>query len=245
MHKWSIWVLVLLALATAIAPTSAAGDKSIADVVVETASAKKDPQFTALLTLVRSAGLFELLDNPNHLTVFAPTDAAFAALGTDTIDALLADPIALRQLLLYHIVTEEVPAAAVVNLTSAPTLLGAPILISARDGAVYLNNAALVTPTDIVASNGIIHVIDAVISPPIAFPDDLHLVNGGALVVSTPGGAATGAVVTNCQTVFVNGWSQGFAHIEIMGGWVDARVLENVAENYGQPGGQPIVARCQ
>lgn len=245
MRKWSILVLVLFAVLMATAPTSARGGKSIADIVVESAAAKKDPQFTALLTLVRTAGLFELLDNPNHLTVFAPTDAAFQALGSETIDALLADPIALRQVLLYHIATIELPASALGTQTSVPTLGGGPILIGARDGVIYLNNSgAKIVTTDIVASNGIIHVIDAVIQPPATFPDDLFLVNGGAQVVNAPGGTPTGAVVRDCQTVFANGWSQGFAHIEIMGGWVDSRVLENVAENYGQSGGQPVVNRC-
>ena len=99
-------------------------------------------------------------------TVFAPTDAAFAALPAGTLDGLLKDPAALKKVLLYHVVSGSVTADKVVGLTSATSVEGAPIAISVKDGTVYLNDSAKVVTPDVMASNGVIHVIDKVILPP-------------------------------------------------------------------------------
>jgi uncharacterized surface protein with fasciclin (FAS1) repeats len=97
--------------------------------------------------------------------VFAPTDAAFAALPAGTVEGLLQDPEALAAILTYHVVSGKVEAAQVVTLNSAQTLNGADVAISVNGTAVTVNQAN-VLQTDVQASNGVIHIIDAVIFPP-------------------------------------------------------------------------------
>jgi uncharacterized surface protein with fasciclin (FAS1) repeats len=120
--------------------------------------------FTTLVAAVQAADLDGTLASDGPFTVFAPTDAAFAALPAGTVDALLNDIPTLTQILLYHVVGGEVLAEDVVNLTSATTLQGSSVSIDASSG-VKINDAN-VTTTDIRASNGVIHVIDAVLLPP-------------------------------------------------------------------------------
>jgi uncharacterized surface protein with fasciclin (FAS1) repeats len=139
-------------------PSPALGD------IVATADAAGS--FTTLITAVKAAGLVETLQGAGPFTVFAPTDAAFAALPAGTLDSLLADPAALKKVLLYHVVSGKVTADQVVGLTSATSVEGAPITIAVKDGKVYLNDSAQVVTTDVMASNGVIHVIDKVILPP-------------------------------------------------------------------------------
>ena len=123
--------------------------------------------FTTLLAAVEAAGLAETLSGEGPFTVFAPTDDAFAALPEGTVESLLADPTgALTQILLYHVVAGEVLAEAVVTLDSATTVQGEDVTIEVVDGGVVLNGSVKVTATDIKASNGVIHVIDAVLLPP-------------------------------------------------------------------------------
>jgi uncharacterized surface protein with fasciclin (FAS1) repeats len=97
------------------------------------------------------------------LTVFAPTDEAFAKLGEDTIKAVLADKELLAKILTYHVVSGRVTSTDVVKLQTAPTLQGQEIRISTM-GGVRINDSMVVT-ADIETSNGIIHVIDAVLLP--------------------------------------------------------------------------------
>jgi uncharacterized surface protein with fasciclin (FAS1) repeats len=122
--------------------------------------------FKTLLTAVKAAGLVDTLEGKGPFTVFAPTDAAFAALPAGTLDKLLADKEALKAVLLYHVVPGAVTADQVVGLTSATTVEGSPIAIAIKDGLVYLNGSAQVVTPDVMASNGVIHVIDKVILPP-------------------------------------------------------------------------------
>lgn len=134
---------------------------SIVDIAVA------DGRFTTLVTAVTAAGLAETLAGDGPFTVFAPTDDAFAALPAGTIEALLADPQgALTDVLLYHVVSGAVAAEAVVGLDSATTINGEDVAIAVQDGNVRLNESATVIITDIMADNGIIHVIDAVLLPP-------------------------------------------------------------------------------
>ncbi len=129
--------------------------------------AAADGNFTTLLAALEAAGLAETFAGEGEYTVFAPTDAAFAALPEGTIDALLADPQgALTDILLYHVVDGAVPAETVVGLPAATTLLGEEVAIRVTETGVVLNDAVNVVATDIMASNGIIHVIDAVLLPP-------------------------------------------------------------------------------
>jgi uncharacterized surface protein with fasciclin (FAS1) repeats len=142
------------------APSEAAMTGDIVQVATEAGS------FKTLLTAVEAAGLVETLQGDGPFTVFAPTDAAFAALPAGTLDGLLADTEALKKVLLYHVVQGAVTADQVVGLTSATSVEGSPIAISVKDGTVYLNDSAKVVTADVMASNGVIHVIDAVILPP-------------------------------------------------------------------------------
>ena len=136
-----------------------------AQTIVDVAVAAGD--FSTLVTAVQAAGLVETLSSAGPFTVFAPTDAAFAALPAGTLEALLADPSGqLTDILLYHVVAGSVMAADVVGLDSAPTVFGEDIAITVMDGSVFLNETVRVTATDIEASNGVIHVIDAVLLPP-------------------------------------------------------------------------------
>lgn len=141
---------------------AAAGHHGMKKDIVDTAVAAGD--FNTLVTAVKAAGLVETLKGEGPFTVFAPTDAAFAKVPTDTLNALLADKAALANVLTYHVVAGKVMAADVVKLTSAETVQGQAVSIEVKDGKVYVNGAQVVT-TDIKASNGVVHVIDAVILP--------------------------------------------------------------------------------
>jgi uncharacterized surface protein with fasciclin (FAS1) repeats len=140
-------------------PAKAAASKTIVGV------AAGDPQFSTLVKLVKAAGLATTLSKGSY-TVFAPTNAAFAKVPKKTLTALGKDKAKLKAVLLYHVVKGKVPAAKVVKLTSAKTLNGASIKIAVKGGKVYLNGSTRVTKTDVMASNGIIHVIDKVLLPP-------------------------------------------------------------------------------
>ena len=141
---------------------AAAGHHGMKKDIVDTAVAAGD--FNTLVTAVKAAGLVETLKGEGPFTVFAPTDAAFAKVPTDTLNALLADKAALANVLTYHVVAGNVMAADVVKLTSAVTVQGQAVSIEVKDGKVFVDGAQVVA-TDIKASNGVIHVIDAVILP--------------------------------------------------------------------------------
>jgi uncharacterized surface protein with fasciclin (FAS1) repeats len=138
---------------------AAATEKDIVDTAVDAGS------FKTLATALTEAGLVETLKGDGPFTVFAPTDDAFAKLPAGTLDGLLKDKAELTKVLTYHVVAGEVLAADVVKLTSAKTVEGSDIAIKVDGGAVTLNGNVKVTTTDIKASNGVIHVIDAVLIP--------------------------------------------------------------------------------
>lgn len=123
--------------------------------------------FKTLVAAVKAAGLVEALEGKGPFTVFAPTDEAFAKLGKDKIEALLKDKEALGAILKYHVVAGKVVAADAVKLDgkSAKTLNGKEFKVEVKDGGVLLNGKVKVVKTDIKASNGVIHVIDAVLVP--------------------------------------------------------------------------------
>lgn len=131
--------------------------------IVDTAVAAGS--FNTLAKALTAANLIETLKGKGPFTVFAPTDEAFAALPEGTLENLLANPEELAKVLTYHVVAGSVPAADVVTLTSATTVQGSDVAITVTDGKVKVNGAN-VTQTDIQTSNGIIHVIDAVLLPP-------------------------------------------------------------------------------
>ncbi len=128
--------------------------------------AQSNPEFSTLVQAISAAGLAETLAEEGPFTVFAPTNSAFEALPAGTVESLLEDPEgALTQILLYHVVSGKVSSDQVVNLTEAPTINGEKINIKVENGAVILNDNIRVTSVDIEASNGTIHVIDAVLIP--------------------------------------------------------------------------------
>ncbi|MBY6205356.1 fasciclin domain-containing protein [Halomonas denitrificans] len=132
--------------------------KDIVDTAVEAGS------FNTLATALEAAGLVETLKGEGPFTVFAPTDEAFAKIPSEQLNALLADQEQLTAVLTYHVVAGKVTAADVVELDSATTVQGSDIDISVTDSGVMVDDANVVT-TDIMASNGVIHVIDTVLIP--------------------------------------------------------------------------------
>jgi len=119
-------------------------------------------QFNTLATALQKAGLVETLKGPGPFTVFAPTDAAFARVPKAQLDALLADKDKLIAVLTYHVVPGKVMAKDV-KAGKVKTVQGGELTV-ATAGGVKVDNANVVT-TDIVADNGVIHVIDAVVLP--------------------------------------------------------------------------------
>lgn len=152
----------LLAAAFSLASLGAfAADKDIVDTAVGAG------QFNTLAAALEAAGLVDTLKGEGPFTVFAPTDEAFAKLPAGTVEGLLKpeNKDQLTAILTYHVVPGKVMAADVVGIDEAKTVNGKMIDVQVEGSAVKVNEAA-VTATDIVASNGVIHVIDTVILPP-------------------------------------------------------------------------------
>ena len=123
------------------------------------------PQFSTLVKLVKHAGLVGALSGKTKLTVFAPTNAAFARVPKKTLAKLGHDKALLKAVLLYHVVKGEVLAKQIIKLHSLKTLEGANVRIRVSHGNVYVNQAR-VTKANVLASNGVIHVINSVLIPP-------------------------------------------------------------------------------
>lgn len=137
-----------------------------ANTIVDVAVANGN--FTTLVTALQATGLDDTLDDANaSFTVFAPTDAAFEALGEETISALLADTDKLSKILTYHVLSSEVNAEAAISSvgSTVDTVNGAKLALS-LSGDNLLVNTSTVSVTDVMADNGVIHVIDAVLMPP-------------------------------------------------------------------------------
>ncbi len=158
-----LFVLVAgVAMIALSAPRSAqAQDKDIVETAVAAGS------FKTLAKLLGDAGLVETLKGTGPFTVFAPTDEAFAKVPAATLEALGKDKAKLKAVLLYHVVAGKVPAAEALKLAGkgVKTVNGAEAKIMVMDGKPMINQAHIVK-TDIMAKNGVIHVIDAVILPP-------------------------------------------------------------------------------
>jgi len=138
-----------------------AAEKDIVDTAVSAG------QFQILVAAVQAAGLVETLKGPGPFTVFAPTDAAFAKLPAGTIDSLLLpeNKQKLVAILTYHVVPGTVTAADVVKVTEATTVNGAMLPVTVSGGTVMVGDAKVVA-ADVMATNGVIHVIDTVLLPP-------------------------------------------------------------------------------
>lgn len=131
------------------------------------AVATKAGKFKTLLAAAKAAGLVDALSGDKALTVFAPTDEAFAKLPKGTVEDLLKpeNKDKLAAILTYHVVEGRVYSEDAVAAKAAKTLQGGSVKISVKDGGAYVNDAKILA-TDIDASNGVIHVIDSVILPP-------------------------------------------------------------------------------
>jgi transforming growth factor-beta-induced protein len=145
-------------------PETVAEQTAPAGTIAEIAA--ESGNFTTLVAALDAAGLVETLNGPGPFTVFAPTDSAFAQLPAGTVEALLADTAQLASVLTYHVVPGKVMASDIVGANGArpATVNGQTVDVVVRDGMVYVNGARVVT-ADIVASNGVIHVVDAVLLP--------------------------------------------------------------------------------
>jgi len=151
----SSMVIIASSIITVASATAFAAD------IVDTAVSAG--QFKTLVKAVQEAGLVGTLKGKGPFTVFAPTDEAFAKLPAGTLEALLKDKQKLAAILTYHVVPGQVMAAQV-QPGAVKTVQGQMLTVSAKGGAVMVDSARVIK-TDIAASNGVIHVIDAVVLP--------------------------------------------------------------------------------
>jgi uncharacterized surface protein with fasciclin (FAS1) repeats len=163
-NRWNVAAAAaLMAFAPAAGQAQARPAAPASDIVAVAVGAGS---FETLVAAVKAAGLVETLQGAGPFTVFAPTDAAFAKLPAGTVEALLADPEALRAVLTYHVVPGRVMAADVIrtNGGTPATVQGQALTIRVVDGKVMVDGATVVA-ADVAASNGVIHVIDTVVLP--------------------------------------------------------------------------------
>jgi len=164
MKKFSYILSALMLTFAMQSPLQAEGNsespakKDIVSVALEAGS------FKTLATALTEAGLVGALQGDGPFTVFAPTDEAFAKLPAGTLESLLADKEALKEILLYHVVKGNVSSSQVVKLDRATTLSCKNVNIAIVNGKVMINSSE-VTTADVAASNGVIHVIDQVLIP--------------------------------------------------------------------------------
>ncbi|MBG58829.1 MAG: hypothetical protein CMJ16_00065 [Peredibacter sp.] len=132
--------------------------RDIVEIAVDT------PELSTLVTAVQVANLVDTLQSPGPFTVFAPTNTAFANLPDGVLDDLLANPSALRDVLLYHVASGKKNSRTLSRLTRLETVLDEDVTIEERKDGLYINDSKVII-SDIKASNGIIHVINAVLIP--------------------------------------------------------------------------------
>jgi uncharacterized surface protein with fasciclin (FAS1) repeats len=157
---YAVGVLAALALTFTSTSTLSAQNRDIVDTAVAAGS------FTTLAKALQAADLVTTLKGAGPFTVFAPTDEAFAKLPAGTVETLLKpeNKAKLQRLLTYHVVPGKVMAADVVKVTSAKSVSGDTMTVDVQNGVVRVD-AARVVKADVAASNGVIHVVDAVILP--------------------------------------------------------------------------------
>jgi len=158
--KVASFALMLGVLAMAMPAASGSAQMDIVDTAVAAGS------FKTLAAALQAAGLVDTLKGKGPFTVFAPTDEAFSKLPAGTVESLLKpeNKEKLKAILLYHVVSGDVTAAQVVKLSSAKTVNGQDLKLTVNDGSVMVNEAKVVK-ADVLASNGVIHVIDTVLLP--------------------------------------------------------------------------------
>lgn len=153
------------ALAAALV-TLMAGCATVATPVSVADTIAADPSLSTLSGLIQTAGLTDTLKGPGPFTVLAPTNDAFKAVPAKTLESLGKDPVALKGVLTYHVIAAKTLAADVKN-SKVKTVNGAEIDLNKAGDFVTVGENAIVTKADIAASNGVVHVIDAVLLPPV------------------------------------------------------------------------------
>jgi uncharacterized surface protein with fasciclin (FAS1) repeats len=158
--KATSFALILSVLVSAMPAVSGSAHKDIVDTAVGAGT------FKTLATAVQAAGLADTLKGQGPFTVFAPTDEAFSKLPAGAVESLLKpeNQEKLKAILLYHVVSGDLSAAQVVKMSSAKTVNGQNLKLTVDDGTVMVNDAKVVK-ADVLASNGVIHVIDTVLLP--------------------------------------------------------------------------------
>ncbi|MGZ4291268.1 MAG: fasciclin domain-containing protein [Gaiellaceae bacterium] len=162
---------VIHAISAVLVPPSLSQPPAPTQSIVQIAAG--NPDFSTLVSLVQKAGLVEAISAPGPYTVFAPTNEAFAKLAKTapaTYAAVLADPALLAKVLTYHVVAGDINSAQAISVArqngTVKPLEGEHISLALKDGKLTLNGSATVVTADILATNGVIHVIDTVIVPP-------------------------------------------------------------------------------
>lgn len=148
-----------VAAATLAAISASAQQKDIVDTAVAAGS------FKTLAKLLADADLVTVMKGPGPYTVFAPTDEAFARVPKETLESLAKDKAKLQEVLKYHVLTSSWTSADLKLVKGTGTASGKPVSFAATGGAITVNGVKIVK-SDITASNGIIHVVDAVLMPP-------------------------------------------------------------------------------
>lgn len=161
-NKLSMILVAISLLATTTFASNISGNSDIDGDLIEVAM--EAGSFSTLAAALTEADLVETLQSEGPFTVFAPTDAAFAKLPEGTIENLLNDKEALRNILKYHVVSGNFTANDVVKYSTAKTLSNTEFTIMTKNDKVYINDSEVIK-TDIKASNGVIHVIDTVLVP--------------------------------------------------------------------------------
>lgn len=164
MNTCPLFALTRRAALGAAFATLFAGCASVSTPTTVVDTIARTPSLSTLSGLVQSAGLTETLQGAGPFTVFAPTNDAFKAVPAKTMDALAKDPVALKAVLTFHVVHAQTPAASVKN-GKVKTVNGAEVELSKAGDMVTIENA-VVTQADVTASNGVIHIIDTVLTPP-------------------------------------------------------------------------------
>lgn len=132
-------------------------------------TAAKAGSFKTLLSAIETAELSDTLKSPGPFTVLAPSDDAFSQLPDGTLDNLKQDPSKLKQVLFYHVLFGDVRSDDLAEIHEAPTVEGSIVIVEQQDGITV--NDVPVVQTDILADNGVIHVIDGVLMPTILSPE--------------------------------------------------------------------------
>ncbi|MFM7769700.1 MAG: fasciclin domain-containing protein, partial [Bacteroidota bacterium] len=188
---------------------------------------QNSPDHNTLEVAVGLAGLDPVLDGPGTFTVFAPTDAAFAALPSPILDAVLADVNVLTFILTYHVAPVTALSTDLSDGMTVTTVAGENVSVSIQNGSVYINQA-LVTVADITTDNGVVHVIDAVIAPGIIANNVWDIIEGSPVHTILE----TAVVAAGLQSTLENTYFYTvFAPTDAAFGALPAGTLESLIAN--------------